>query len=272
MTTPQDIAQTDLETARLQVMDSFERFEASFRRNHPAIWWSSILGPIITTLAILTVIGATIGPEMVVKILIAAAVTFVFLSRFVILGGEFKDPRVDFLSTEELFLMVSYMDLIMAVVVTFHIGLMFKLPYLGEKIGLLVGDAQFIIKSSPWMSRAAFLGLLCFVILPVAATGCIGGAIFGRLLGLNRAQTLTGLALGSLAGNGLMYAAARLGATWIGPLLQDPWLKYGGLVVLIICIIALERFYQYKKRTVLDRLAARPDSTPAAAKEAPPQS
>ena len=145
-------------------MNSFEEFELTFRREHPLIWLSSIVGPIISTLAILAAIWLLHpdGIVMVQKVLTAAFVTFVFFSRFVILGGEeaSSNEAISFLTTEQLFLMLTYMDLIMAVVVTFHIGLMFKIPYLGNKIGELVADGQFILRCYPWIRRVAFFGLI----------------------------------------------------------------------------------------------------------------
>lgn len=235
------------------VMDSFDRFEVSFRREHPVIWSLSIIGPIVSTAAILATIWAVAGFGFMNKILLAAAITFLFFSRFVILGGESaSDPTVSFLTREQLFLLITYMDLVMAVLVTFHIGLMFKLPIIGNKIGSLVGDAQFIIRSSPWMKRLAFIGLTTFVMAPLAATGCIGGAIFGRLLGLGRGLTLLGLIIGSIAGNGIMY----VGANWIHQYVpyENPWFKYGGITIVVLIIIALERFYQRTKRKYLSSL------------------
>ncbi|MEZ6108218.1 MAG: small multi-drug export protein [Pirellulaceae bacterium] len=250
----QDLEHVDTAVVHKHVMDSFDRFELSFRRDHPIIWGSSIVGPIVGTLVILGTIWVVAGFTYMNKVLAAAFVTFFFLSRFVMLTGENADESVSFLTRGELFLMITYMDLIMAVVVTFHIGLMFKLPYIGEKIGQLVGDAQFIIKSSPWVRRLTFLGLVAFVMIPLAATGCIGGAVFGRLLGLSRGLTLLGLCLGSLAGNGVMY----VGANWIHENipLDNPWLKYGGLALIVVVIVVVERGYQRLKRRYLATLPA----------------
>ncbi|HAN99288.1 MAG TPA: hypothetical protein DCQ98_18495 [Planctomycetaceae bacterium] len=250
------IEQADTKDVQRHVMDSFDRFEASFRRKYPAVWASSIIGPIVLTIVLLGAIWAIAGFGYMNKVLGAAFITFVFFSRFVILtGADPSQESISFLTREQLFLMITYMDLVMAVVVTFHIGLMFKLPLIGEKIGSLVGDAQFIIRSSPWMRRVAFIGLTVFVMIPLAATGCIGGAIFGRLLGLGRGLTLFGLIIGSIAGNGLMYFGAR----WIHStdIFDNPWFKYGGLAIVIICIIGIERYYQMMKRRFLNDLAAR---------------
>lgn len=260
MVLEKNLEHVDTTIVQRQVMDSFDRFELSFRREHPIVWASSIIGPIVTTVAIVVGLWILAGYSYMLKVLGAAMVTFFFLSRFVLLAGEKADDSVSFLTRESLFLMITYMDLIMAVIVTFHIGLMFKIPYAGEKIGSLVGDAQFIIKQSPWVRRLTFVGLVLFVMIPLAATGCIGGAIFGRLLGLSRGMTLLGLSIGSLLGNGIMY----VGAQWIHNYipLESIWMKVGGVAFVILVIFSVERYYQHLKRKYLASLPKAPDSAP----------
>ena len=83
-------------------------FERSFRKRHPALWLSTLLGPFILTGLLLTALALTAGAEYVQGLLAAAAATFFFFGRFVILGG------VQFFSAEQLVLMVLYMDLMTA--------------------------------------------------------------------------------------------------------------------------------------------------------------
>ncbi len=249
------------------IRSSFEAFELQFRRNYPLLWRSSIVGPILLTLVILTAIGL-VHPEgwvMVQKIVIAGVVTFAFFSRLVILGGEQAptSEALSFLTTDQLYLLVMYMDLMMAVLVTFHIGLMFRLPYVGEKLGQLVADGAFILHTYPRIRRAAFVGLMLFVMMPFAATGCIGGAILGRLLGMGRIQVLAALTAGSIAGNTLIY----LGATRIDHLVNpdNPYLweaKMGLLVLIVLALVAIERYFQVLKKRTMAASRPAPPKTP----------
>lgn len=233
---------------REQVFESFREYELNFRKNYPSVWWSSILGPVVLTAVILGLLAVFQGPDFAYKIVGAATVTFFFLSRFVILGGEFLQghKELEELSSTTLFMMVTYMDVIMAVVVTFHIGLMFRIPWLGPKIGHLVADGHFILDMNPWMRKASFIGLILFVIAPFAATGCVGGAIFGRLLGMSRGLTLAGLVVGSIMGNGIMLLFAKQ----IAPFLKgnNPILQYGGIVLIVVLVFLIERFYSRSKK------------------------
>ena len=126
---------------------------------------------------------------------------FFVLGRFIILMGFEGDVADKFnvaMKPGELFAMVTYMDFMTALFVTFHMGFLFRMPYVGPKVATLVWDGKFIMDAQPWVKRMAFLGLVLFVIFPTSTTGSIGGSIFGRLLGLSRFLTVTGVLLGSI--------------------------------------------------------------------------
>ena len=54
--------QTDSPDAlRNELLDSFNQFESGFKRRYPIIWWSSLLGPLLITLALIVILGATFG-------------------------------------------------------------------------------------------------------------------------------------------------------------------------------------------------------------------
>lgn len=174
------------------------------------------------------------------------------VGRFIILsGGEGGVSDFDgALSSLQLFLLMSYIDVMTALTLAFHIGFLFRLPFIGPRVAALVTDGHFILDAQPWMRRATFLGLIAFVGFPLAATGSVGGSIFGRLLGLSRPATFAGICIGSIIGNGLMY--------WFADLI-DPWvdkgsfvIRFGGLAAIVLIVIILERRY----RTLRDRFAS----------------
>ena len=91
-----------------------------------------------------------------------------------------------------------------ALFVAFHMGVVFRIPFVGPKIASMVSDGQFILRKQPWIRRAAFIGLVVFVVFPTSTTGSVGGSIFGRILGMKRWRVVTAILCGSLLGNGLM--------------------------------------------------------------------
>ncbi len=185
------------------------------------------------------------------KLATTAIIAFFVFGRFIILGGgeQGSDEIHSFLTSGQLFGLMSYLDLLVAVVLSFHIGFMFKIPVLGPKVSELVADGQVILKLQPWMRRATFWGLVAFVVFPLAATGSVGGSIFGRLLGMTRSATLIGIAVGSVIGNGIMYLFSDLINRYLDK--DNPLLFWGGVVVIVGLIVFLERRYRKMKKDLL---------------------
>ena len=190
------------------------------------------------------------------KLLATAAATFFVFGRFVILGGvegggDGLAAAHAFLTRGELFLLVMWMDLAVASVLVYHQGFLWKLPLLGPRLRGLVADGRFILKRQAWIRRATFAGLVLFVTFPLAATGSVGGAIFGRLLGLSRAAALLGIALGSFLGCGAMYLGAGVINAYVDR--DDPWLTVGGIAIVLGVIAILN--WRYRRMKAASRQA-----------------
>ena len=190
-----------------EVVSSITEFETALRTDYPVIWAGTLAAPLVISLTLLAVLGAAYGWEYPGKLVSHALLTFFVFGRFIILSGTEASQGVSkiLLSPAELFGLVTYLDFITALFVTFHMGILFRLPYIGPKLAMLVGDGKFVMDSFPRVKQAAFFGLVVLVIFPSSTTGSIGGSIFGRLLGLSRLMTISGVLLGSVLGNGLMY-------------------------------------------------------------------
>jgi hypothetical protein len=234
---------------RTELLDLFTHFEEDFRRKYPLFWLVTLLGPIVSTIAILVVIGLIGGWEEAYNVVVHAFLTFFVFGRFIILLGMPDAVQQAYevsMSPGALFALVTYMDVMVALFVTFHMGFLFRAPIVGPKIAALVWDGKFIMESQPWIRRVAFLGLVLFVIFPTSTTGSIGGSIFGRLLGLSRFLTVTGVLLGSVLGNAMMFAFSNQINRYIDP--SNMWIKIAGGVILVGIFILIEIRYQSVKR------------------------
>ncbi len=215
--------------------------EDTFRREHPIFWWATLVGPPVFTAALLAAIF--VGDPVLFRKLVAVALgSFFFLGRFVILLGESGDAPPRLLRPSELVALVIYMDLAVAVLLSFHMSAAYRFPYVGSRLRALEADGRAVLAANRWMRRMTFLGVVAFVMFPLAATGSVGGSIFGRLLGMSRLRTLAGVALGSALGCALMY----FGSTVVNRFLDDyPLAKYiGGGVILAVFIWLLNRRYR----------------------------
>ncbi len=251
---------SDPESLRSELVRSFSSFESSFRSRFPVLWLVTLLAPVVVTVVLLVVLGLINGWDYPQKLVGHALATFFIFGRFIVLvGTEGAASVVEtaekgfkvLLSPGELFAMVTYMDFMVALFVTFHMGILFRLPNVGPKIAMLVWDGKFIMDAQPWIKRVAFFGLVLFVMFPTSTTGSIGGSIFGRLLGLSRWMTVCGVLLGSIAGNALMYGFSKQINQYIGP--ENYGIKIIGIVLLIVLVFLMELRYRKVKNKFLDR-------------------
>lgn len=247
------------------VIESFEQFERRIWDFSKLFWFFTLLLPIALTLVIVIFVAMIQGQESAYKFLIAAAATAFILGRFSILFGQSghqTPPPVEEgsfwhemyhelaqTSALELFLLVTYMDIVVAAFLAFHLGFMFRIPFFGPKAADLIGDTQTLLHDRPWVKRASVLVLIVFVIFPTSSTGSVGGSIFGNLMGLSRFATFASIVTGSVLGNGLMYLLAGQFDKYID---KDAWwLKLGGVAFCLVLVFFLERRYRHMKKVAI---------------------
>ncbi len=247
----------DVGQLRDQLHSMFAGFEKQFRAERPILWWATLLSPLILTVTVLGVLSVIQGPGYAYKCVSHALLTFFVLGRFVLLAGiegETTEAVAKIaMRPSELFFLVTYLDFIVALFVTFHMGILFRIPKIGPKLAMLVWDGKFFMDSQPWIKRMAYLGLVGFVIIPFSTTGSIGGSILGRLLGLSRWTTVSGVLLGSVLGNGIMYMFAKQ----INKYLEDNWTFriIGLLLIVLICVMLEWRYRAVKNKYIQDQTA-----------------
>ena len=239
-----------------QLHSMFSGFEKQFRKERPILWRATLLAPVVATALVLIVLAVLHGPGYAAKVVSQALFTFFVAGRFVLLGGDdgaVADSLIA-MRPSELFWMVTYMDFMTALFVTFHMGILFRIPKLGPKLAMLVWDGKFFMDSQPWIKRMAFLGLVGFVIFPTSTTGSIGGSIFGRILGLSRWTTVLGVLAGSLIGNSIMYFFAKQ----VNRIVANDWkLKLVGLVIILLGMVLFEwRYRKVKDKYIQNQNAA----------------
>jgi uncharacterized membrane protein len=208
----------------------------------------------VVTAILLIVIGLVWGPGLAQQYISNALATFFIFGRFVILmGGQATEEGgqvLEFLSSRQLFFMLTYMDIMCALFVAVNVGVLFRIPFVGPRIEELVSDGHFLLRSQPWVRRVAFWGLVVFVIFPSSTTGSIGGSIFGRLLGLSRGRVVAAIAIGSVVGNGIMYLFSDFLNQFINK--EDPVPKIIGVVIILAVIAILHFRYRRMKKLYLE--------------------
>ena len=226
-----------------QIAVAEKEFCDAFRRDYPFWWLTTLLVPPLSAIVLCLVVGFTGGVVQLHKVLLTAAATFFFLGKFIILGS----------SPLKLFALVVYMDVMTGMLLVFHAGFLFRIPYLGSRLLVVARDSQQLLAGHPWVRRATFVGITLFVMFPLAATGAVGAAIFGRLLGMSRVSTFLAICLGSIMGCGVMVYGSVLIDQYIGR--ENPILTIGGVAVILALILLLNYRYRKMKKTPADPVA-----------------
>lgn len=233
--------------------ESFLFAEKNFYRRNFPLWLVTLLGPGLLTLVVFAVISAYTDPSYSTLLANAAFWSFVLLGRFTIIASaSLGIPATD------LFWWVTYQDVMVGLFCAFHIGFIYRLPWVGRKIAALSADSEFILAQQPWMKNLTFLGLIAFIAFPLGATGSVGGAFFGRLLGLSRWSIFWGSAIGAVIGNLAMLLLHQTIIRLFPKLQDDPTLRWGGILFIILIIVILERRYRSLKRAFLLKKASMP--------------
>lgn len=234
--------------------DSLKQAECSLWRHHRVLWWITFLGPVLVTAAIVVVVYVFAGADFAGRLVTTAVTGMLLFGRFIILAGH--DPEVarvtGSFSSGQLFLMVTYLDLVVATMLIFHAGFLFRLPWFGSRAAALVDDGRFLIHAQPWIRRATLFGLVLFVAIPLAAMGSVGGTIFGRMLGVSRLRIFIAILLGSLLGNGAMWYGSELINHVVDK--HHPVVRFGGLVLILLLIVLIEFLYRRTRRTELQSM------------------
>lgn len=227
--------------------DDSGQLQVSLERESEGIWRQNRVTAVLTlTMPVWFSAAALIfvyiygGMQLVRQLIVAVAASLV-AGRFIIIGGESGTGPVGF-SPFELALLVFCLDIIWAVVLCWHAGFLFHVPWLGERLKAAVHEGNQLLKANRWMRRVTIGVVLSVVMLPISSTGSIGGSLLGRLMGLSRNTTLFVVVLGSILGCGLMLAGAEVFNRWFDD--SSYLVRYGGIAVIVLILFVLTKRYQ----------------------------
>lgn len=232
--------------------DERSRLTRSLEQESDSLWhrhrWAAIATltlPVWLSALLLSTAGLIAGKTLVSKLVLAVVASGV-AGRFVILGGDAGGQTNGF-SALQLALIVFYLDAIWAVVLTWHAGVLFHVPWLGVRLKTAVQEGSELVKANRWMRNITVIVVLCFVMLPISSTGSIGGSLLGRLLGLSRRATLNVVLFGSVLGGAAMYAGAEVLKKYASD--AHPLIRYGGIAILVLMSFVLSRRYRRSTST-----------------------
>ena len=227
--------------------DDSGQLVVALERESDGLWRQNRVGAAITLtmplwlgFAAATVAYVYGGMQLVQKLVVATVASLV-VGRLIIIGGESGDGPVGF-SSLEFAVLVFCLDVVWAVVLCWHAGFLFHVPWLGVRLKAAVHEGTQLLKANRWMRRVTIGVVLALVMLPISSTGSIGGSLLGRLMGLSKNSTLVVVVVGSILGCGLMLAGAEVLNRWVD---QSSYaLRYSGIAIVMLFLFVLTKRYQ----------------------------
>jgi len=178
--------------------------------------------------AFLTIVA--LPAEQLPAFLVLLELKFSSAGNMIILA-PILDPTLPF-SPWFLAMKVTLIDVCVGLLVSAQFGWMLRLQWLGPRLRTLEAAQRERLSRRPWLRRSAWVGLFAIVLLPLPASGAVGGALFGRLLGLGTWPTVGGIAAGTAGAAILMASGARILGPFLIPLQQEAWFRAAGSLLL----------------------------------------
>jgi uncharacterized membrane protein len=192
---------------------------------------TALVGPLFVAVTVPTVILLLFGFAAMRRFLANSALASLFLGKFIIVRGIGGSGY----SAWDYALLVLYLDMLVAFFLTYNLDYAYRIPYLGRRLEGLQDHGRDVVAERPWVRKVTFFGVILFVMFPLTGTGAVGGSIFGRLLGLSRIRTLTGIFVGSVAGClGMALLADAAARVLPDQVRKSVWFELIGLSVLLL--------------------------------------
>jgi uncharacterized membrane protein len=192
--------------------------------------------PALVTVALLLSVGIFKGWSALGTLVITAVTTFFAAGKFIILTGAAQ--LTDF-GPWDLAVMVFAMDVITAALLAFNLDVFYRIPQMGPSLRRLQDYGRYTLRKKPWLRRLSFVGIVLFVLFPVAATGAVGGSILGRLLGMRPYRLVLAIAIGSCLGCTTMAVGADAIRDAAEHMRDDPWFRAAGFAVVVLIVALL---------------------------------
>lgn len=240
--------------------------ERVLKREHPLVFWTTLLIPLLGWTALVALLTLSRGKEFALKILALTIVIEAVAGRFIILGGAHGEQAAAatvLLTRIELFWLVAWIDFTVSILFLYHASFIYRIWKIGPWLESIRDTSRAIVAKSPWLGRFSFLGVVLYVGIPFLGSGAIFGSMLGQLLGLSRFASLLAVLIGTLLGNAFMLVLAEV-------IMQVPFLRQQHPLVLLgvvvgigLVVIVLQWRYARRRATPAAPSAPAPADLPS---------
>lgn len=208
----------------------------------------AVLGGMGFVLAVAYGFGVTFWPQKTVELTVAVPASFFAIGKFLPLWAISGESSF---SPYGLGLVIWIMDTCSVLLVVYAMEGFYKIKPIKRGLEKIQKNARLVLKAYPRIRRGAVIGIVLFVLFPIAGTGAVGASFIGILLGMNRFVLIAAVSVGGCIGGFLMaYVAAHFGRSLerLQAMQTDPTIKYviiaGVAVVAALVLWFLTRAYK----------------------------
>jgi uncharacterized membrane protein len=197
-----------------------------------------VLGSMFGALAVAIVLGLVFARGATLELFGLVPASFFAVGKFLPLWGITGKSQF---GPYELGLVIWVMDTFNVVLFVYALEGLYKIKRLERWLHRVQANSALVLDAYPRMRKMSRVGLVLFVLFPIAGTGSIGATFIGILLRTPRRVLIACVSLGGLIGGMLMaFAAANFSDALrsFQGLQSDPTLKYVFLGVVIALVVA----------------------------------
>ena len=197
----------------------------------------TVLGSMAGLILLALVAGLVFAHDATLELIGLVPVSFFAAGKFLPMWGISGQSNFN---PWELGLVIWAMDTCTVLIMVYALELFYRFRRLKGFLDRVQANAGLVLAAYPRMRRAAVIGVVLFVLFPVAGTGALVGSFLGILLGLRRQVLIAAVSVAGFLGGMLMaFAAIYFRGLVIGlrSMQQDPTTKYliiGSVVAVVV--------------------------------------
>lgn len=229
-------------------------YDASWRERVAVL--GTMFGLILAALAL----GLIYAHDATTELLGIVPVSMVAVGKFLPMWGITGQSNF---SPWGLGLVIWVLDTCTVLVVVYGLEGLYRFAHLRRAIDKVRSNVSLVLVAYPRIRRGAAVGVVVFVLFPVAGTGALIGSFLGILLGLHRHVLIAAVSAGGLLGGMLMAVSAVYFSEtliWIRDMQQHVVVKTVSIVGMTLIVVFAFRWLSLTYKRALAAAEQQSDS------------
>ncbi len=193
-----------------------------------------MLGSVFCVLTIALVCGLLYSSSQTIELVSLLPVTFVAVGKFLPLWAVTGQSHF---SAWELAAVIWLLDTVSVIVIVYGLEGLYRFGALKRALDRIHNNVGLVLRAYPRIRRTAAVGVVLFVLFPIAGTGAIGATFLGILLRLHRLTLIAAVSLGGFLGGALMAFLAVNFSSVVMDWQHSPTAKYAGIAAFVTVIV-----------------------------------